>query len=134
MRIVGNEVIVNEQDLKWWWFFLHPISSMVFQHYGEMCFHRYIPDNMLRGLKDKSMYEEYKRNVEILEKLKYLKSCGEVFNQMTGSLYSNIKADEINEIIYDLKENYGIDPCVYQKTPGRADFSFVDRLIERLCI
>ena len=71
------------------------------------------------------------KDVEILEKLKKLKVEGEVFNQMVGSLYSNIKADEINEIIYDLKENYGIETKVWQCIPGRADFSYVDRLIER---
>ena len=71
------------------------------------------------------------RDVEILEKLKKLKQEGEVFNQMVGSLYSNIKADEINEIIYDRKENYGIDIDIYQWMPGRADFSHIDRLIEQ---
>lgn len=70
-------------------------------------------------------------DAEILEKLKKLKQEGEVFNQMVGSLYSNIKADEINAIIYDLKENYGIDTHVWQRIPGRADFSYVDRLIEQ---
>ena len=70
-------------------------------------------------------------DIEIIEKLKKLKKEGEVFNQMVGSLYSNIKADEINELVNDLKENYGIDPHIYQAIPGRADFSYVDRLIEQ---
>lgn len=71
------------------------------------------------------------RDVEILEKLKKLKVAGEVFNQMVGSLYSNIKADEINDLVNDLEENYGIDVKISQIMPGRADFSYVDRLIEK---
>lgn len=51
MKKIGDEIIVSEDDLKWWWFFLHPIDSMVFQHYGEMCFHKDIPDHMKRALK-----------------------------------------------------------------------------------
>lgn len=71
------------------------------------------------------------KDAEILEKLKELKKHGEVFNKLTGSLYSNIKADEINDLVNDLKENYGIDTHIYQAIPGRADFSYVDRLIEQ---
>lgn len=71
------------------------------------------------------------KDVEILEKLKKLKVAGEVFNQMVGSLYSNIKADEINDLVNDLEENYGIDVKISQIIPGRADFSYVDRLIEK---
>ena len=70
-------------------------------------------------------------DIEILEKLKELKQHGEVFNQLTGSLYSNIEADKINDLVNDLKENYGIDIDIYQWMPGRADFSHIDRLIEQ---
>ena len=47
----GNEIVVSESDLKWWWFFLHPIDSMIFSHYGEMCFYKSIPDHMKKGIK-----------------------------------------------------------------------------------
>ena len=70
-------------------------------------------------------------DAEILEKLKELKKCGEVFNQLTGSLYSGIEADKINDLVNDLEENYGIDVKIRQIIPGRADFSYVDRLIEQ---
>jgi len=47
----GDEIVVSESDLKWWWFWLHPVDAMIFAHYGEMCFHKYIPDHMKRALK-----------------------------------------------------------------------------------
>ena len=53
----GNEIVVSESDLKWWWFWLHPVDAMIFAHYGEMCFHKCIPDHMKMALKKNVKYE-----------------------------------------------------------------------------
>ena len=55
----GNEIIVSERDLKWWWFWLHPVDAMVFSHYGDECWDIKfgIPEHMQRALKHP---EEYK--------------------------------------------------------------------------
>ena len=56
---------------------------------------------------------------------------GEIFNQQVGSLYSGITADRINNLLTDLKENYGIDVPYHQPCPGRIDLSILDKLIKR---
>ena len=71
------------------------------------------------------------KDVEILEKLKDLKREGDIFNQQVGSLYSGITADRINNLLTDLKENYGIDVPYHQPCPGRIDLSILDKLIKR---
>lgn len=61
--------------------------------------------------------------------LNELKTRATVFNQMVGPLYSGICADEINEILNELKK---LDVVVnyYQYMPGRVHFSNLDKLIE----
>ena len=71
------------------------------------------------------------KDAEIREKLKDLKSEGDLFNQQVGSLYSGITADRINNLLTDLKENYGIDVPYHQPCPGRIDLSILDKLIKR---
>ena len=46
----GKEITVYEQDLKWWYFWLHPVDAMIFSHYGCMCFYEDIPDSMKKAL------------------------------------------------------------------------------------
>jgi hypothetical protein len=70
-------------------------------------------------------------NEEIRVKLKDLKMEGDIFNQQVGSLYSGITADRINNLLTDLKENYGIDVPYRQPCPGRIDLSILDKLIKR---
>ena len=71
------------------------------------------------------------KDAEIREKLKDLKREGDIFNQQVGSLYSGITADRINDLLTDLKENYGIDVPYHQPCPGRIDLSILDKLIKR---
>ena len=71
------------------------------------------------------------KDEEIRVKLKDLKKEGEIFNQQVGSLYSGITADRINNLLTDLKENYGIDVPYSQPCPGRIDLSILDKLIKR---
>lgn len=84
---------------------------------------------------DERCYGDLKVNYidrrNILEKLNKLKSLGEAFNQMTGSLYSGICADEINEILDDLNDNYGVKVNYYQYIPGRVNFTNINKLIEQ---
>ena len=47
----GDEIVVSESDLKWWWFLLHPAEAMIFAHYGETCWYKDIPNHMKRALK-----------------------------------------------------------------------------------
>jgi len=52
-----------------------------------------------------------------------LERLGHAFNSMVGSLYSGICADEINNIINILKEQYNVKVSWYQPIPGRVEFS-----------
>ena len=54
----GDEIVVSESDLKWWWFWLHPTDAMIFSHYGEMCWYKSLPDYVKRGLKKNVKYED----------------------------------------------------------------------------
>lgn len=95
------------------------------------------PDESLSGFSFNDLFSEIiwrlkiLKDVEILEKLKDLKREGDIFNQQVGSLYSGITADRINNLLTDLKENYGIDVPYHQPCPGRIDLSILDKLIKR---
>ena len=95
------------------------------------------PDESLSGFSFNDLFSEIiwrlkiLKDVEILEKLKDLKKEGDIFNQQVGSLYSGITADRINNLLTDLKENYGIDVPYSQPCPGRIDLSILDKLIKR---
>lgn len=66
----------------------------------------------------------------IRESLYKLQKLSEAFNQMGGSLYSGICADEMNDIILTLNETFGIDVKYYQYIPGRVEFTNLKTLIE----
>ena len=68
--------------------------------------------------------------VEIYNLLINLRDLSNAFNQMVGSLYSGICADEINEILDTLNEKYGVKVSYYQMTPGRVQFNNLDSLIK----
>ena len=68
------------------------------------------------------------RKKYILELLNELKLREEIFNQLLGSLYSNICADEINEIILEL-EKFDVKVEYYQWIPGRVKFTNLDKLL-----
>ena len=48
---------------------------------------------------------------------------------MTGSLYSSIVADEMNDIFNTLKDKHSIDVQFYQPCEGRVTFYNLDELI-----
>lgn len=66
----------------------------------------------------------------IRESLYKLQKLSDAFNQMGGSLYSGICADEMNDIILTLNETFGIDVKYYQYMPGRVKFTNLKTLIE----
>ena len=66
---------------------------------------------------------------DIYDLLCELKEKGKVFNMMTGSLYSSIVADEMNDINFKLKYTYSIDVQFYQPCEGRVTFYNLDELI-----
>ena len=66
---------------------------------------------------------------EIYNLLCELKKKAEIFNMMTGPLYSSIVADEMNDINYALKYTYSIDVKFYQPCDGRVTFYNLDELI-----
>ena len=68
--------------------------------------------------------------VEIYNLLINLRNLSNAFNQMVGSLYSGICADEINEILDTLNERYGVKVSYYQMIPGRVQFNNLDSLIK----
>lgn len=63
--------------------------------------------------------------------LNELKLKGEVFNQMTGSLYSSIVADEMTKIINELYIKYGIDIKFWQPCDGRVCWVNLSGLIKK---
>lgn len=67
---------------------------------------------------------------EIYSLLIKLRGLSEAFNQMGGSLYSGICADEINELLDTLNEKYDVKVSYYQMIPGRVNFNNLDKLIE----
>ena len=67
---------------------------------------------------------------EIYDLLIQLKKLSEAFNQMIGSLYSGICADEMNEILDELKK-MDVKVTYYQYIPGRVRFTNLDKLIEK---
>jgi hypothetical protein len=67
---------------------------------------------------------------EIYDLLCELKEKGKVFNMMTGSLYSSICADEMNDIYNTLKDKHSIDVQFYQPCEGRVVFYNLDELID----
>jgi len=71
-----------------------------------------------------------KSKKEIYDLLCELKEKGNVFNMMSGSLYSSICADEMNDINYKLKYTYSIDVQFYQPCEGRVIFYNLDALID----
>ena len=77
------------------------------------------------------MTEETKsiRKQYILALLVELKTKEDVFNRMVGNLYSGICADEMNEILDELKK-FDVKVDYYQYIPGRVHFSNLDRLIK----
>ena len=68
---------------------------------------------------------------EILNILSELKWREKAFNEMGGYLYSNILADEINTLMAQLKNQYGVEVKFRQYIPGRAEFINLDELIEK---
>ena len=66
----------------------------------------------------------------VLESLYNLRKLCDVFNQMSGSLYSEICADEMNKIIQILNETFDIGVNYYQDVPGRVKFTNLKTLIE----
>ena len=66
----------------------------------------------------------------VLESLYNLRKLCDVFNQMGGSLYSEICADEMNKIIRILNETFDIGVNYYQDVPGRVKFTNLKTLIE----
>jgi len=70
------------------------------------------------------------RKKYIFELLIELKNREEAFNKMIGSLYSNICADEINEIIWEL-EKFDVKVDYYQYKPGRVTFTNLEKLLEK---
>ena len=66
----------------------------------------------------------------VLESLYNLQKLCDVFNQMGGSLYSEICADEMNKIIRILNETFDIGVNYYQAVPGRVEFTNLKTLIE----
>ena len=66
----------------------------------------------------------------VLESLYNLRKLCDTFNQMSGSLYSEICADEMNKIIQILNETFDIGVNYYQDVPGRVKFTNLKTLIE----
>ena len=66
----------------------------------------------------------------VLESLYNLRKLCDVFNQMSGSLYSEICTDEMNKIIQILNETFDIGVNYYQDVPGRVKFTNLKTLIE----
>ena len=66
----------------------------------------------------------------VLESLYNLQKLCDIFNQMSGSLYSEICADEMNKIIQILNETFDIGVNYYQDVPGRVKFTNLKTLIE----
>ena len=66
----------------------------------------------------------------VLESLYNLRKLCDVFNQVSGSLYSEICADEMNKIIQILNETFDIGVNYYQDVPGRVKFTNLKTLIE----
>ena len=66
----------------------------------------------------------------VLESLYNLQKLYDIFNQMSGSLYSEICADEMNKIIQILNETFDIGVNYYQDVPGRVKFTNLKTLIE----
>ena len=66
---------------------------------------------------------------EIYNLLCELKKKSELFNTMSGSLYSRMVADEMNDINYTLKYTYSIDVQFYQPCDGRVTFYNLDELM-----
>lgn len=66
---------------------------------------------------------------EIYDLLCELKKKSELFNTMSGSLYSRMVADKMNDINYTLKYTYSIDVRFYQPCDGRVIFYNLDELI-----
>ena len=66
----------------------------------------------------------------VLESLYNLRKLCDTFNQMSGSLYSEICADEMNKIIQILNETFDIGVNYYQDAPGRVKFTNLKTLIE----
>ena len=66
----------------------------------------------------------------VLESLYNLRKLCDVFNQVSGSLYSEICADEMNKIIQILNETFDIGVNYYQDVPGRVKFTNIKTLIE----
>lgn len=78
-----------------------------------------------------SIFTDNIHNKTVLEKLVELKRLGEAFNQMVGGLYSSICADEINQIINDLKDHHSIEVTWWQPQNGRVVFKNINTLIEK---
>ena len=76
-----------------------------------------------------SIFTDNIHNKTILEKLVELKRLGKAFNQMGGSLYSGICADEMNQIMNDLKEHYNVEVIWKQPQEGRVTFTNLNILI-----
>lgn len=74
-----------------------------------------------------------KRNIdkEIYGHLVHLRGLSEAFNKMGGALYSGICADEMNEIIDELRNKYKIEIHYWQPMAGRVDFENLDELIKK---
>lgn len=80
--------------------------------------------------KPKNKNMDTKNKKEIYDLLCELKKKAELFNMMTGSLYSQIVADEMNDINYKLKYTHSIDVQFYQPCDGRVTFYNLDALID----
>jgi hypothetical protein len=74
-----------------------------------------------------------KRNIdkEIYGLLVHLRGLSEAFNKMGGALYSGICADEMDEIIDELRIKYKIEIYYWQPMAGRVDFKNLDELIKK---
>lgn len=36
-----HEWVIYEEDLPWWFFWIHPSDNLTFQHYGSVCYGGY---------------------------------------------------------------------------------------------
>ncbi len=74
-----------------------------------------------------------KRNIdkEIYGHLVHLRGLSETFNKMGGALYSSICADEMNEIINELRDKYKVEIHYWQPMAGRVNFENLDKLIKK---